>query len=217
MDNNLYMKEKSLLTEYEETLAREENFWKQKSRENWLESGDKNTKFFHNSTKHRRLVNRITKIKTKSGAPSYSLDVICAEAIEYFMNIFNNQDGSRLPLRNEVLKSIPKIINKDHNQILNAKFSKIEIKKALFQMNPDKAPGPDGFSAAFFQKCWHFIRDEVTEALEGNMNSGKILKELNNTFIALIPKKDKAENFEEFRPIALCNTLYKLLTKTIAN
>ncbi|XP_059074774.1 uncharacterized protein LOC131874863 [Cryptomeria japonica] len=179
MDNKLYMKEKFLLTEYEETLAREEIFWKKKARQNWLEFGDKNTKFFHNSTKQRRLVNRITKIKIESGSPNYSPEVIGAKEIEYFMNIFNNRDGSILSLQNEVLKCIPKIINKDQNQLLNVEFSKIEIERALFQMNPDKAPGPNGFPTTFFQKCWHFIGDEVIEALEGIRNSGKIRKELN--------------------------------------
>lgn len=165
MDNNLYMQEKSLLIEYEETMAREEIFWKWKSRENWLESGDKNTKFFHNNTKQRRQVNRIAKIKTKYGDLSCNQEIIRAEAIDYFKNIFNNQEGSRLTSRNEVLKCIMKILNKDQNQVLNAKFSKIETEKALFQMNPEKAPRPDGFPTSFLQQWWHFIRDEVTEAL----------------------------------------------------
>lgn len=58
---------------------------------------------------------------------------------------------------------------------------------------------------------------EISEALEGMRNSRKILRELNNTFITLIQKKEIVDYFEDFRPITLCNTLYKLLTKTIAN
>lgn len=95
------------------------------------------------------------------------------------------------------------------------KFSE-EVKSPLMKMNPDKAPGPNDFPTSFFQKCWGYMGPEIKEALEGVRNLGKILKEINNTFLVLIPKKEKSDNFNDYRPIALCNTLYKLLTKTLA-
>lgn len=84
-------------------------------------------------------------------------------------------------------------------------------------MNLEKSPGLDGFPTGFFQKCWSFIRKEVTGALEGMRNSGNILREINNTFLALIPKKEEPNYFDEFILIALCNTIYKIFTKTLAN
>lgn len=53
--------------------------------------------------------------------------------------------------------------------------------------------------------------------MEGVIIYGNLLKEVNNTFLTLIPKKEKDENFDDFRPISLCNALYKILTKTLAN
>lgn len=58
---------------------------------------------------------------------------------------------------------------------------------------------------------------ELTEALECTRISSKILKEINNTFIALIPKKEKATHLGDFRPISLCNTVYKILSKVMIN
>jgi len=63
-----------------------------------------------------------------------------------------------------------------------------EIKTAVFQMNPDKAPGPDGFNAFFFQNNWDIVKNNVIQAVLQFFRTGKILKQLNHTFLTLIPK-----------------------------
>lgn len=88
-----------------------------------------------------------------------------------------------------------------------------EVDKALNQMEPLKAPGPDGLPPLFFQNFWPCIREEVSQAL----NSGSIPSSINHTFITLIPKVKSPSKVTEFRPIALCNTIYKLVSKVIAN
>ena len=55
-------------------------------------------------------------------------------------------------------------------------------------MNPDKSPGPDGFQAFFFQKCWDIIGIDLWKALEAMRNGGSLLSEINFTFLTLIPK-----------------------------
>lgn len=217
MNQETYQKEKTLKIELENILAKEELFWKQKSRETWLNAGDKNTKFFHNSTNMRRNINKIKQITNPKGTLIEEPKAIAEEAINHFRNTLNNDDSFDLTTQNQLLDNIPRIINQDINKSLKAKFTMEEIGKVLKQMQPDKAPGPDGFPAMFFQRCWEFVGLEVTDALKGIRNSGKLLKEINNTFLVLIPKKDKVESFNDCRPIALCNTIYKLLSKTLAN
>lgn len=183
----------------------------------WLSEGDKNTKIFHSSTRQRRIVNRITKIKSSEGTIIEDRNQIATDAVKYYERILNNWEGSNLGSKNDIIANILKIIIDEQNKSLGARFSKAEVEIALMKMNSDMAPSADGFPTAFFQKCWYFISDEVTEALEGVINLGNMLKEINNTFFTLIPKKDKVENFDDFRPIALCNIIFKLLTKTLAN
>ena len=96
------------------------------------------------------------------------------------------------------------------------KISFEEVSATLNKMNPDKSLRPDGFPTCFFPKCWDFIGMEVIEALEGVQNSGKLLMEVNNTFIALIPKKEKSKTFNDYHLIDLCNNPYKWFTKTMA-
>ncbi|GJW29169.1 RNA-directed DNA polymerase, eukaryota, reverse transcriptase zinc-binding domain protein [Tanacetum coccineum] len=63
-----------------------------------------------------------------------------------------------------------------------------EIKDAMFSMGDEKSPGPDGFSAAFFKEAWHIVGVDVINAIREFFTNGKLLKELNHTIIALIPK-----------------------------
>lgn len=84
-------------------------------------------------------------------------------------------------------------------------------------MPNDKAPGPDGFTINFYKACWHIVKQDIWEVVEDSRRSKAMLKSLNSTFIALIPKVEEANRPEKFRPIALCNVIYKIIYKVIAN
>jgi len=93
----------------------------------------------------------------------------------------------------------------------------LEIKEAIFQMDKYKAPGSDGFGAAFFQDYWHIINKDVCHAIKTFFREGKLLKQINHTLITLIPKVDNPSSPVHFRPISLCNTLYKIIAKITVN
>eukprot|EP00253_Pinus_taeda_P019717 PITA_19717 len=103
------------------------------------------------------------------------------------------------------------------NQHLEAKISIKEIKDALSDVEPDKAPGPDGFTARFLQVCWQIMEKNLYKMILKSQNCQKIGGSTNSSFIALIPKEKGAKDFNRFRPISLCNIGYKIITKVIAN
>eukprot|EP00253_Pinus_taeda_P030838 PITA_30838 len=92
-----------------------------------------------------------------------------------------------------------------------------EVEEAIRSMPNDKAPGPDGFTINFYKACWSIVKQEVWEVVEDSRHSGTILKSLNSTFLALIPKVEDAKTPDKFRPIALCNVICKIISKVIAN
>ena len=84
-------------------------------------------------------------------------------------------------------------------------------------MAPLKAPGPDGMPPPFYQHYWHLIGDDVAKAVIFCLLNGHLPPELNQTYLTLIPKVKNLEKVYEFRPIAFCNVLYKLVSKVFAN
>ena len=100
---------------------------------------------------------------------------------------------------------------------LERKFDRDEVFQVLKDLQGDKAPGPDGFSMAFFYKCWKVVGDNIMDFFEEFHIYCKFEKSLNATFIALIPKKKDALNIRDFRPISLVGSMYKLLSKVLAS
>ena len=104
-----------------------------------------------------------------------------------------------------------------HNQLLLELFTAVDVKEALFSMHPDKSSGPDGMNPAFYQKFWNLIGQDVTDACLYFISIHTFPDELNDTLIVLISKKLQPETLTDMRPIALCNVLYKIVAKMLAN
>ena len=107
------------------------------------------------------------------------------------------------------------ISESDYDQ-LNRDVTDEEIKLAFFSLNPNKAPGPDGFNGFFFKKAWNVVGKDIIDAIRSFFTSGSMLREVNATIIALIPKIPNPTKLKDYRPISCCNTIYKGITKLIA-
>ncbi|GJZ87804.1 3-ketoacyl-CoA synthase 11-like protein, partial [Tanacetum coccineum] len=92
-----------------------------------------------------------------------------------------------------------------------------EIKAAMFDIGDDKTPGPDGFTSVFFKKGWSIIGEDVCNAVRDFFSNGQILKEINHTFLALIPKVSTPLRVSDYRPISCCNVIYKCISKILTN
>ena len=103
------------------------------------------------------------------------------------------------------------------NASLTDNFQAWEVEVALKQMAPLKAPGLDGMPPLFFQNYWDLVKGDITTTILNYLNSGSLPSTLNHTFVTLIPKVKNPEKVTEFRPISLCNVLYKIFSKVLAN
>ncbi|KAG7532416.1 Endonuclease/exonuclease/phosphatase superfamily [Arabidopsis thaliana x Arabidopsis arenosa] len=116
-----------------------------------------------------------------------------------------------------VLRDVPVMISEDMNQKLSKEISTEEVRRALFSLNPDKTPGPDGMTAFFYQKFWDLTGPDLVKVVQEFHSSGSFDRRLNETNICLIPKTDRPRKMAEFRPISLCNVSYKVISKVLSS
>ncbi|KAL9674665.1 hypothetical protein QQ045_002863 [Rhodiola kirilowii] len=136
-------------------------------------------------------------------------------ATDYFENIFQSSlSGSNL--WEEELDCIRPVISEDMNEMLLEDISDVEVRRAVFSMNPLKAPGLDGFPALFYQKNWNKISRYIIEEVRKFWEDGVLDDRINKTLIVLIPKKPDADRMEDLRPISLCSIVIKIITKILA-
>ena len=105
----------------------------------------------------------------------------------------------------------------DDKEKLIVKFSYNEVREAIFQMEHNKAPGPDGFPAEFYQAFWDLIKDDLMAIFVEFHNGTLPLYSLNFDIITLLPKKDNMVQIQQYRPICLLNVSFKIFTKVAVN
>lgn len=193
---------------------REEIMWKQCSRIMWLAEGDKNTRFFHLRASQRRRKNKITKLRKPDGEFTENEVKMGALASAFYKDLYTSEGTEDME---RVLSTVPTKVTTAMNEQLLMAFEKEEIKRALFQMFPAKAPGPDGLPAHFFQRNWELCGDEISEIVLQVLRGEDDPTIINNTCIVLIPKVDNPNELGQFRPISLCNVIYKIASKVMAN
>jgi hypothetical protein len=100
---------------------------------------------------------------------------------------------------------------------LTRPFLDAEVMAAVWDCDSFKSPGPDGVNLGFFKDFWVELKGDVMRFLSEFHRNGKLTKGINSTFIALIPKVDSPQRLNDFRPISLVGSLYKILAKVLAN
>ena len=108
-------------------------------------------------------------------------------------------------------------VTDEMNEKLGKEFTDMEVKQALDQMNPHKAPRPDGMSACFYQKYWGIFGKDICKVVLEFLNGKGRLSKLNHTNVVLIPKNSSPSTVKDFKLISLCNVLYKIISKMLVN
>lgn len=210
-ESEVYMKWQRLAEIEEECL-------KQKSKVHWLDVGDGNNKFFHSFAKIREVHNAINEIQRGDGTLAKTEDEIKEEAEGFFAEFMQ-----RVPqdFEGATVDSLKELLRFQCSEVdctkLEREITNEEIKEVVFRMPSSKSPGPDGFTSEFFKEAWPVIGADVVNAVQSFFTKGFLPKGLNSTILALIPKKEEARMMKDYRPISLCNVLYKVISKIIAN
>ncbi|GKV27974.1 hypothetical protein SLEP1_g37084 [Rubroshorea leprosula] len=159
--------------------------------------------------------NTINKLQGEDGVWKYDFQDLQRIATDYFSTLFSSSQPTAI---HRVTCCLQPCVSIQDNELLLHDFTKNDITQALFQMHPSKAPGPDGLSPAFFQQFWNIVKEDVVRPCLQFLNHGGALpQDLNFTHIVLIPKHNEPRTMADLRPISLCNVVYRILAKVLAN
>ncbi|GKA12143.1 protein LAZ1 [Tanacetum coccineum] len=212
-EGNLHDRVKKLRQRLDEAILNEEMFLKQKSKVEWLQVGDSNTAYFHKVIKSQKSKNRIDLVMDSDGVFFDGEDVPPGFVSHYIR--FLGKVGTTSPF--DISNLFINTLLSDQAMNMVREVTSEEVKGVIFSMGNEKSPGPDGFTVVFFKEAWDIVGLDVINAVKEFFISGKLLKEINHTIIALIPKVPSPTRINDYRLISCCNVLLKCITKIISN
>lgn len=211
--DELLNKDDILLKEFDVVLEQKEIVWFQKSREKWIALGDRNTKYFHTSTIIRRRRNRIEMLKDDEDKWVEKPQELAKMAVQYYQRLYSSDDVE------SIVERLPYVgftsLTREEVSDLSKPFLSLAVENSMRSMGRFKAPGPDGFQPVFYQDCWEVVGQSVTNFVLNFFETGQLPSKANDALLVLIPKVDKPEKMAQFRPISLCNVLFKIITKSM--
>ncbi|KAI5350805.1 hypothetical protein L3X38_003696 [Prunus dulcis] len=98
---------------------------------------------------------------------------------------------------------------------LSCEVTDDEVKNSMFAIGGLKTPGPDGFPALFYQKCWGMCSADIIALVKDCVLTASLPESINETLIALVPKVERPVSMSQLCPISLCNTIYKVISKIL--
>lgn len=192
----------------------EERYWRQKCREDWLRSGDRNSRYFHNCVKGKKIQNRIIMLLDELNREHFYEGAKGEIAVSYFRELFMSSN----PFDLETLFSgFQQRVNQEMNSSLTASVTAEEIRDAAFSVKSSSAPGENGLNGAFYQRFWHIVGPALVKEIQLFFTTAVIPDRWNHTQLSLIPKVHKPSKMQDLRPISLCSVQYKIISKILCN
>eukprot|EP00253_Pinus_taeda_P026957 PITA_26957 len=207
----------SLTKQRTQVLKDREASWRLRSRAIWLQEGDENTKFFHRFANGRKAINTIWELQNDQGQQVHTLGEIAALATSHFKNTYEAPREATLLEIMRVVENFPRFVDVEDEGELTKEVTMGELEATIWGLQRDKSPGPDGWPIEFYTAFFDLLGQDLLSVINHCRLSGKIPSAIKSTFIALIPKSDKPISYNDFRPISLCNCLYKIMAKILAN
>ena len=186
-----------------------------KSEAQHLMQGEKPVKSFFDRFKNKRERKPILSLKGSNGEEVFDIEGILDIAHDYYKGLFSPRE-----VRQSIINLFLNNIRPDSTcdglmRRLMEPFSLEEIWDAIVSFLNNRSPGPDGISVEFYKAIFDIIKHDLRRVLNTLLSRGRIPAKFKAGLITLVPKMDPLNEIENFRPISLLNTDYKIFTKIL--
>ena len=199
----------------QKNLREEELYWLQRAKETRLLHGDENTKYFQLVANGKHRKKQIFQLEQEEGVITGN-ENLQTYITNFYSNLFGPHEENYFSLDEEIREDLTQVTEQE-NEFLTAAFTEKEIHDAVFQMEANKAPGPDGFPAEFYQFFWEIVKTDLIQIFQAFHKGELPIHSLNFGIITLLPKSTDALCIQQFRPICLLNVSFKIFTKVLNN
>ena len=217
---------KDLHEKYVKTKLDLEITWRHKtegaiirSKERWIQEGERNTKYFLNLEK-RNVVNKtITSLYKSDGTCIRDQDELLKEQVLYYKELYKRDENVDYFAYNTFKEDIDLMKLNDENKLCcEGKLTTSECYESLKEMHNNKSPGYDGLTVEFYKCFWPEFKSLVINSLNEGFDCGTMSISQRKGIITLLHKGKHLtrDNLSNWRPITLTNVDYKIATKTLS-
>jgi hypothetical protein len=194
-------------------MRAEELYWQQRAGEKEILEGDDNIAYFHLKANGRRRKKMILNLDLEGRAVT-DANQIREIIYSYYKDLFGKQPRRTVKLGEEAWSDRGRLSTSDNEELLKP-IMETELKKTIFGMKENTAPGPDGFGVSFYKNCWGTIKGELMNLMNDFYLNNLDIERLNYGVITLVPKMAYANSVKQFGPICLLKVSFKIFTKLL--
>ncbi len=184
---------------------------------NWLKYEDTCSKFFFDFHRIGKKKTLMRELETDSGTIMGQQD-LTHHVTSFYSRLYTSDANTPSIAKAQVhcWQSVPTKVTGDVNASLTSRLSLEEVRSAICTLSKGKTPGHDGIPMEFFHECEQEVEPDLLQAFTAMLSEGTTSTFINKGVITLIPKVGDRARFNNWRPITLLGSVYKILAKVFA-
>ena len=187
-----------------------------RSKAEWIEEGEKPTKFFFNLESHTQTKNTLRAVTSTTGNTVATNSLILSALREFYTNLYSAENTDTHSQDIMLSKLENKLLNEE-SDTLESELGVEECFEAVSQMKSGRSPGNDGLPAEFYLRFWPLLGQDLVSTLNYGFERFHLTESQTQSVISLLFKKGDRLLLKNWRPISLLNVDYKICTKALAN